>query len=93
MWKGPSPGVQYPGILARGLGLDPGPRPILAAPRPAVQGLSPESAETRHPGLGLGERGGGSKKVEKKKFSELGLPGVEIVPTPQESIFIISRAP
>ena len=56
----------------------------------------PESAETRHPGLGLGERGGeggGSKKVEKKQFSELGLPGVEIVPTPQESIFIISRAP
>jgi len=106
---------------------------VCPAPRPAVQGLSPESADSGYPESadlgyqgwvwpaprfkvsvqnlqilvpricsfwipslgqpGPGEGGGGGvQKVEKKKFSELGLPGVENVPTPQESIFIISRA-
>ncbi len=37
--------------------------------------------------------GGGSKKVEKNKFSELGLPGVEIVGAPLETLFTLSRAP
>ena len=53
-WKcggGPIPGIQCLQILARGLGLDPGPRPRLAAPRPAVRGLGPG--------------GGGSQKSKK----------------------------
>ena len=39
---------------------------------------------------GVGE---GVKKVEKNKFSELGLPGVEIVGAPLETLFTLSRAP
>ncbi len=35
---------------------------------------------------------GGSKNVEAKEFSELGLPGVEIVGARRESIFTLSRA-
>ena len=41
----------------------------------------------------LGEVVGGAKKVEKKKFSESGLPGVESVATSLESLFMLSRAP
>ena len=47
-----------------------GPRPK-AAPRPAIQGFSPESAETRHqasvwPGPGEGGEGGGGLKNYQK---------------------------
>ena len=35
----------------------------------------------------------GIEKVGGTKFSEWGLPGVENVPTPLESVFILSRGP
>ena len=38
-------------------------------------------------------RGFGGRKSRGKKFSEWGLPGVENVPTPLESLFMLSRAP
>ena len=65
---GPSPGVQYPGILARGLGLDPGSRPILGAPRPAPQGQSRVSWDTGHRASVQGGEGG--PKNRRKKSSQ-----------------------
>ena len=46
----------------------------------------PDSSARKNRGLGV-------EKVDFKKFSEWGLPGVEIVPTSLESLFNISRAP
>ena len=55
--------------------------------------LAPLSVSSATKTEGRRGEGGGRKKVGKKRFSEWGLPGVENVPTPLETIFKLSRAP
>ena len=55
---------------------------------PGTMSTPPESLQLKLFGEGLGV-----EKVGKKQFSEWGLPGVENVAMPLESLFTLSRAP